>query len=196
MQGLPHSDALLLPVKKWLKDNTLEPQEVPQEIASRVYKVTEDKLEEGSKERFVVLRTIRTPTHSIQIAINDKAAADNNSYSLLVFDAGDNLKWATAVESHVPVPPVWDRIFSTMDYYDWLLIQHFLKKHPELADLEIDESTSIDKKLGFYFPRETDALERLRQGEDYSTCCIFATAMPELVERTRTYFAEKCQTRQ
>ena len=142
-------------------------------------------------ERFIVLRTIRTSTQSIQITFNIAPFVQNNKYSIFGFDLDDNFLWHRAFNSHVLVPPIWGRLYGGVEYLDWLSIQHRIKKFVPEAMIEIDESVGEQGELSFYFATKDDPLGRLQRGEEYGPICIFATAKPDLVERAKQFISKE-----
>ena len=170
-------------MKKFFYDDILYPQPLSKEAAVKLFGVSEDKIEDTLKaEQFIVSKTIKTKTKSIQICINTAAIIENNSYLFLVFDLDDNLLEAFSVPSHTVCPPVWDRLFGGLDYLDWLSIQYRIQSTFPEDLFEISYETD---GFSFYLTQEPDAFQRMQRGEKYGNICLFAERRLDLVENAK-----------
>ena len=131
-------------MKKWFKDiNTREAQLLPIEL--RGHSDGRRGADVTDKESYYVIMWYgkNDDNWSYQVGFNCCENYGNNAWQIFLFDDKDELVIASSWDSKTLLPPVWNREFGGIDYYDYISVMERInagQKHQNLKEFPIDYS--------------------------------------------------------
>lgn len=119
--------------------------------------------------------------YSYQVVFNTHSTFDNNHYQVYLFDDDNTYIHLLIEQSRTLLPPVWDRLFSGIDYYDYIYVMEKLNNTMIINNLKpFDINYSKEGKY-IHMIKETyeEAMELIKQGKSYNILSIKATVLDE-----------------
>lgn len=176
-------------MKKFLKDNTRETQSLSKEIIMDIFGYSEANAKEAIKSPLIVLHSFSDNEMSFQICFVNYQNLNNNYYSVFGFDKNDEIILKFGYPSHASYPPVWDREFGNIDYFDFLGIQLEINKVLNRNNLPLINIDILPNGKNFYFTKEkpVEVVELLKKGQSYQIISLFAEKHPDLVDSAKKH---------
>lgn len=178
---------------KLFKD--IESREV--QILSQEYRkiifpnLPDDRRSEDNHFRFVLLEyKTNEDGYSYQILFNSTAHLTNNFYWFFVYKPDESVLFYSGIKSKTDYPPVWDRGFGGMDWFDYeILIDQMNRGMAENGLNKFPVDTIHDDKWVYLVTQPVDeVLKLIEEGKSYDILALKApaffanTALPKKLE--------------
>lgn len=108
-------------MKKFLKNNSLEEQNIPEEILLNAFRVPQSYLKNASEEKLIVVHNHADQHYDVQITYNTARVSNNKNYIVFVSNKQDDIIFHTSIAPFLENPPIWERDF--LHYSDLLKIE-------------------------------------------------------------------------
>jgi hypothetical protein len=175
-------------MKKWFKDtDTREGQLMPVELRGhsdgrRGAQVTD-------KESYYVImwHGRNDEGWSYQVGFSCLENYSNNYWHIFLFDNNDECIVITQKESLTKIPPVWNREWGGIDYYDYLDIMALInrgQKHNNLQEFPVNTDRK-GKFLHFVKGDPEKILEGIKTGQPYEILAIRAEMENNGIQRVK-----------
>lgn len=169
-------------MKKWFKDVPGEVQLLPVNLRRKSdNNLTGEEILDDQSYFFLSWHGKNEDGYSYQVVFNTCQTLNNNHYQIYLFDDDNTYIHLLIKQSKTLLPPVWDRLFGGVDYYDYINIMEELNNTMIMNNLKPFEIDYSKENKFIYMIKETyeEAMELIKQGKSYNILSMKATVLDE-----------------